>query len=274
MSRLRALLGRAPTNGNGNAEKTPIDPWWDDHYDRAADQLLDFLREDGVELRGVRVADIGCGDGIIDLGVAHKSECAAFVGFDINPVDVGALAARAQSNGVPPPPASLSFVRCDETGLPAPDDDFDVVVSWSAFEHIADPDTVCAEVRRVLRPDGVLFVQLWPFFGSEHGSHLEEWWPEGWVQHRLDPDTIAREMRQRPGHDPAWVETKIRDYRELNRITLDRLWSALRNVGFRPCRVELLTHTVLLPPEVQDVPLSDLMIAGVLLTARPDNRRS
>lgn len=268
MGRLRTLFRGASTNGDGTAETVPSDTWWDDHYHRAADEMLAFLREDGVDLRGLRVADVGSGDGIIDLGVAQKSECAAFVGFDINPVDVEGLAARARSNGVPSLPPSLSFVRCDETGLPAPDNDFDVVMSWSAFEHIGDPVSVCHEVRRVLRPDGVLFVQLWPFFDSQHGSHLEEWWPEGWVQHRLDPDTIAAEMRQRPGHDPEWTEIKIRDYRELNRITLDGLWSALRSAGFGIQRVQLLTHTVLLPPEAQDVPLSNLMIAGVLLTAR------
>lgn len=52
--------------------------------------------------------------------------------------------------------------------------DYDVVVTWSALEHVAEPVSMLREIRRILRPGGVLFLQLWPFYYSDRGSHL---WP-------------------------------------------------------------------------------------------------
>jgi hypothetical protein len=53
---------------------TAHDPvqWFTEHFDEAAGKILDFLDGDGISLEGRRVGDIGCGDGIIDLGVALK----------------------------------------------------------------------------------------------------------------------------------------------------------------------------------------------------------
>jgi len=45
--------------------------WFEDHFSSAASQILDFLGADGISLQGKRVADVGCGDGIIDLGLVE-----------------------------------------------------------------------------------------------------------------------------------------------------------------------------------------------------------
>jgi hypothetical protein len=37
---------------------------------------------------------------------------------------------------------------------------------------------VLDEVRRILRPDGHFFLQLWPFYHSAKGSHLWQWFDE------------------------------------------------------------------------------------------------
>lgn len=42
--------------------------WFRDHYDQAASRVIEFLRLDDVSLEGKIVADIGTGDGILDLG--------------------------------------------------------------------------------------------------------------------------------------------------------------------------------------------------------------
>jgi methylase of polypeptide subunit release factors len=41
------------------------------------------------------VADVGCGDGILLLGVERRLAPARLVGFDVNPVDVAHLAQDA-----------------------------------------------------------------------------------------------------------------------------------------------------------------------------------
>src|SRR5690242_3329470 len=49
------------------AVSDPERQWFFDHYTDAADQIIHFLGGDGLTLEGRTVADIGAGDGIIDL---------------------------------------------------------------------------------------------------------------------------------------------------------------------------------------------------------------
>lgn len=49
-------------------------------------------------------------------------------------------------------------VRGSADGLPFRDNSFDAVVSFAVFEHLRDPDRSLAEIRRVLRPGGLLLL--------------------------------------------------------------------------------------------------------------------
>ena len=57
--------------------------WWQAHYADAANTVIDFFGGDGISLQGKRLADIGCGDGIIDLGVTLAAKPDRLVGFDL-----------------------------------------------------------------------------------------------------------------------------------------------------------------------------------------------
>jgi SAM-dependent methyltransferase len=50
------------------------------------------------------------------------------------------------------------------------DNHFDVVYSRAVFEHLSDPVAVVSEIRRVLKPGGVMFVRL-HLFTSDSGCH-------------------------------------------------------------------------------------------------------
>ena len=52
-----------------------------------------------------------------------------------------------------------------------PDKSFDLVVSWSALEHIPDPQAVFLECLRILKPGGYLFLQFGPLYYSAWGYH-------------------------------------------------------------------------------------------------------
>lgn len=242
--------------------------WWDAHFEGAAGQVLDFFGADGISLAGKRVADVGCGDGITDLALALRGEPARLVGFDLLSTDVEDLARLAEEHAdIDRLPDSLFFATSDETRIPAEDHSFDVVVSWSAFEHIADPVAVLTEIRRILTHHGVLFIQLWPFYDTAHGTHLVDWFPEGFAQHRYTDEEIVARVRQ--GGDQELGTRLIDIYRTLNKITLDDLHAALREVGFRVVKVALDTETVHLPEEVADLPLSHVAVSGVKLLAIP-----
>jgi GT2 family glycosyltransferase/ubiquinone/menaquinone biosynthesis C-methylase UbiE/glycosyltransferase involved in cell wall biosynthesis len=54
--------------------------------------------------------------------------------------------------------ANLRFLQGDALALPLADGSVDVVVSFETLEHLADQNRFMAEVRRVLRPDGLFVV--------------------------------------------------------------------------------------------------------------------
>src|SRR4051812_19952987 len=195
--------------------------WFFDHYTDAADQIIDFLGGDAITLAGRSVADIGAGDGIIDLGLVHRGRPKRLVGFDVVPTNDEDLLRRGRLHGVAESlPQGLEFRTSEETRLPAEDGEFDVAVTWSAFEHVRDPIGVLREIRRVLNPAGFFFLQLWPFYHSEHGSHLWEWFPGGFHHLVDESESVEATVRERSSN-PEWAEYMLREFRELNRITLD-----------------------------------------------------
>ncbi len=250
---------------------TPADGatrWFKEHYEDAADEILSFLSGDGITLEGRRVADIGCGDGIIDLGLALKGSPQELIGYDLMDVDTGALlrAARAAGVGSELPP-EMRFERSQPTAIPAPDAYFDVVVTWSVFEHVDNPVAMLGEVRRVLKPDGFLFLQLWPFYDSEHGGHL---WPhyEGAFPHLLRSDEeILREVEGRQGTDPRRAADD--EYRSLNKITLDELQRALLVNSLCVAKLKLVTQAVHIPRQLSHRSLAALGVGGIELLANP-----
>ena len=94
--------------------------------------------------RGARLLDLGCGEGILAL---LKRKGVTLVGVDLSPE----LLRASRRNGYDA--AYLATLNA----LPFPDATFDYVVSLDVMGHIAfaEKDRVLAEIKRVLRPDGV-----------------------------------------------------------------------------------------------------------------------
>jgi len=93
--------------------------------------------------RGKRVLDLGCRSGAL---TRHFLEGNSVVGLD---VDAAALE-KARTLGIEP-------VRADvEERLPFDDASFDAVVAGELFEHLRFPESLVAEIERVLRPGAVL----------------------------------------------------------------------------------------------------------------------
>jgi ubiquinone/menaquinone biosynthesis C-methylase UbiE len=252
------------------ATPSPPDPkkqWFDDHYGWAVGEIVDFLGGDGIQLAGRSVIDLGCGDGIMDLGLARRAEPERLVGIDVNPVDVVHLLEQAREHaGVDALPPNLEFRQSDPVQLPAENGEFDLAITWSAFEHIQDPIPLLLELRRVLRPEAVLMLQLWPFYYSNKGSHLWQWFPEGWTNLLHDDDTVAKRLRE-DATDAEFAEYMLGEYLTLNRITVDELQNCLLTAGFQITKFELMSEPVHIPPALNRYPLSLLGISGVKLLA-------
>lgn len=243
--------------------------WFWQHYRDAAGQIVNFCQAQEVALAGREIADVGCGDGIMALGLCQHARPKRLVGFDIVATNTEILLERARSAGVAEAlPAELEFRASEPVRLPAEDDAFDFVYSWSAFEHIATPAEVLGEIRRVLRPGGSFFLQLWPFYRSAHGSHLWDWFNDEF--HHLTasmPDTVAA-VQASDRHSPEHTAYMVREFQHLNQVTLDELQRAALAAGFTVSAFELITAPVKLTPALQRYAWCDLAVGGIKLLAQ------
>jgi SAM-dependent methyltransferase len=105
---------------------------------------------------GLRVLDLGCGDGTTALPAARLG--ADVLGVDIASNLVAAGNARAQSHGL----TNLRFQEGDASDLSEIDDDsFDLVVSIFGAMFAPRPADVAKEVVRVTRPGGRIVMGNW-----------------------------------------------------------------------------------------------------------------
>jgi SAM-dependent methyltransferase len=100
-------------------------------------------------VRGKEVLDIACGEG---YGSALLAASAARVtGVDISPEAVAHARAKYRAG-------NLEFREGSCAAMPLPDASVDVVVSSETIEHHDQHEAMLREVRRVLRPGGVLVI--------------------------------------------------------------------------------------------------------------------
>lgn len=67
-------------------------------------------------------------------------------------------------------PKRMDIVQGDAHDMPWPDCSFDFIYSFSVFEHLQDPTKCLAEVVRLLRPGGILFIST-HLYTSNNGAH-------------------------------------------------------------------------------------------------------
>jgi SAM-dependent methyltransferase len=118
--------------------------------------------------------NIGCGEMLTDFGFLRLGvKCITALDVKAKPescLEEVVAGLRAEGYGVPRDwPARLAYRRYDGRTFPFPNDSFDFVFSWSAFEHIEDVPGALAEIRRVVRADGRVFIQVYPWIPSFTG---------------------------------------------------------------------------------------------------------
>jgi SAM-dependent methyltransferase len=168
--------------------------------------LLDRVRRDearmaerlGRPICGLRILEIGPGQGLERARYFGQSNEVVGLDLDVIPqgMDMGAYVSMLRSNGlgrvvktvgrkllVGRPNArawgkavgradlpSPRLIHGDICAAPPAEASFDVVMSWSVFEHLPAPETALAHVIQAMRPGGLFFISL-HLYTANNGHH-------------------------------------------------------------------------------------------------------
>jgi SAM-dependent methyltransferase len=265
--RLSVLPGFRERVLGGRRSVTPRDGWSDDEYGASADRKLARFARLRAEFEGrtgpledARVLEMGCGDGINCLLLAHAG--AGFVqGVDLAPAlledsDRGERARRladvvlTRAGFGGDHEAALAQLpvdvrKMDVTALDLPDASFDLAWSRSVLEHVMPVDRALAEGLRVVRPGGLLHHRIDPFYGIR-GCHKRGVVDIPWAHARLDLEDFRRFVAETEGEDSATQRhTRLRTLNQL----CTQAWHAVVVAG----EVELLDWTPVRSEQADEV---------------------
>jgi ubiquinone/menaquinone biosynthesis C-methylase UbiE len=105
---------------------------------------------------GQSVLDVGTGTAQIPIVLCQQLPGTAVVAVDAAEHMIALGQDNVRRAGLA---QRLRLQRCDAKHLPFADGSFDAVISNSIVHHIPKPETVLAEMVRVARPGGALFVR-------------------------------------------------------------------------------------------------------------------
>lgn len=131
---------------------------WGDGYLSPGGDHETALVLDGLDLRGKRVLDLGCGTGGCALFIGAEFAPDQLIGIDVEAGVVEKATANAVAAGLDD---RVSFVRVDPGPLPFEDGVFDLVFSKDSIVHIPDKHALAHELFRVLAPAGVFAASDW-----------------------------------------------------------------------------------------------------------------
>ncbi|APH59371.1 class I SAM-dependent methyltransferase [Granulibacter bethesdensis] len=253
------------------------------------DIISDWLSESG-GLSGKDVLEIGCGEGTMALGMRLRKKAKRVVGVEVLDVFEQCLPMAQAQLGISELPSDLHLCKI----LPGADlstyGTFDVVYSWSVFEHIAQDifPSVMRSVFNVLKPGGHLFIQIDPLYYSAHGSHLTPWLVEPWLHLTLQSDEFRRRLLNAPNTSAKvrneWAvyipldadkaterAALLETYETLNRLTAPQLRSIAEATGFEVIRDYRTTTDLEVPPHLLEIYHREVLITDqiVILLRKP-----
>lgn len=164
---IEAGTGAGPTSGSPAAAGN-VDPRERDHFSTLADSWWDpngpgrtlhdinpcrlaYIRA-GRTLAGQRIADIGCGGGLVSEALAREG--GKVTAIDASPELVAVATAHARTAGLD---IDYRTALAAELASAQPAS-FDLVTCLELLEHVPDPDALLGDLARLLRPAGELVV--------------------------------------------------------------------------------------------------------------------
>lgn len=144
---------------------------------------------------GADVLDFGCGTGRQVAAIAQAG-ARRVIGVDTNERILEVARSVVAQEGVAERVELLPSLGVEHT------DCFDVVFSLNSMEHFPAPEAALAEMRRCLKPGGVLCLKFGPPWYAPYGSHMHFFTRVPWVNLLFSEATIMR-VRSRFRSDGA-----------------------------------------------------------------------
>jgi len=179
---------------------------------------------------GMKLLDCGCGPGTITVGLAEAVTPGSVVGVDLEPTQVALAERTVAERGI----KNARFEAASVYKLPFPDCSFDVVFSHALFEHLTEPLVVLQEIRRVLRPGGLIALSSPDWSGN--------------LMAPRDPETeraieVLMAIQKRNGGNPYVGREfgRLLQEAEFSRISLAAMYDSYEDV---PLAAELLAERI------------------------------
>ena len=151
-------------------------------------------------LDGARILELGCGKADFARRLLDRGRVASVAALEVDAV-------QHQRNLASPPRAGLEFHYGGAEQIPFPDAAFDGVVMMKSLHHVPVTllDRALAEVRRVLKPGGWLYVSE-PVYAGEFNEVLKLVHDEGAVRQ------AAREALERAARNGVLEPSAQREF--------------------------------------------------------------
>ncbi|TIO73118.1 MAG: class I SAM-dependent methyltransferase [Mesorhizobium sp.] len=128
---------------------------------RLAPLFIDFAGLAG----GEKILDVGCGTGSLTFELAKSADLAEIQAIDFSAVFV---AAAKERNTDP----RITISQADATALPFADGAFDRALALLVLHFVPEAGKAVAEMRRVVRPGGVVAAVVWDHYGGMPGMRV------------------------------------------------------------------------------------------------------
>ncbi|MFQ5546776.1 MAG: methyltransferase domain-containing protein [Woeseia sp.] len=175
---------------------------------------------DGLDLKGKRVLDIGCGLGGPDYLLAGKYG-ARVTGIDLEEHLVRRAIEGAAEFGLE---GQTEFLVVEPGPLDFPDAAFDVVLSSGAFTQIAEKKMMFRECLRVLRPGGALTSYDWMKSEGEYSDDMLYFFEMEGLTYAMDTIENHRKILEEVGFE----EIELTDASHWYRHHVHREYEQLR----------------------------------------------
>jgi SAM-dependent methyltransferase len=250
---------------------TITDKTYRDKFVWVPGKLAEWLAAHG-GLDGKEVLDFGCGEATTALSLALRFPRARVTGVEIGPDIDRCLPLAREQLGLSALPPNLALHLIQPGELPDPQVRFDLIYSWSAFEHVDQPllPAVLRQLRDALKPGGKLFIQIQPLYYSSDGGHLMYKVPERWG-HLLNQANRYDEKLSAACRDAAEYRALTSMFSTLNRITAPHLFALVGAAGLRILRRFTSREDYPIPePLLHVYTEAALRTDGVEVLAEPD----